>query len=207
MIGFRRRLLMAAGEEEIFLVGGRIFYVYNDNGATYKFYDSSMNLLTTQTVAGLANATYYKKKGNASTDKFFVYSTISTNYVQGTFNTQSFPSGTPETSPVFALGYGRQYTAYWYSQGTRGTVFSELTSFNNNKPGGYNDWYIPCRGELHQLWQSGLIGAPQSSIPWTYGVVSSTTSMGVLALTMDDAVGWEVAYANRSRRAYPIRSF
>ncbi|MCQ2397926.1 MAG: InlB B-repeat-containing protein [Sphaerochaetaceae bacterium] len=56
-------------------VGGRIFYVGKDNGATYEFYDVDGEKITgKQDVVGLVNAVYYRiVSGTPKADKFYVY--------------------------------------------------------------------------------------------------------------------------------------
>lgn len=94
-------------------IGGRIFYVCGDNGATYEFYDANKELITgPQDVVGLANAVYYKiVSGKPVFDKFYVYD--STNAVVEDLQWGSYKSKTVSVDlglKADGVGHGKKNT-------------------------------------------------------------------------------------------------
>jgi len=159
-------------------VGGRIFYIHSDNGATYKFFDASYNEITTITVAGLANAKYYAiVSGTPSADKFYVYDStngLATNMEWGARGTNVGSSGNPPR--INSIGSGKTNTAKClstsacftpYTSGNT-TIWKYLRdSINANSVGGCNDWFIGSRAEQDQLRSSGLVNWYSSNYIWS----------------------------------------
>lgn len=135
-------------------VGGRIFYIDSDNGATYKFWDSNDNVLSTQTVAGLANATKYQViSGVPSSDKFYVYNPTLENWRAWG------KSGTLIDITTDGIGKGKTNTntALAQSGWETGTIFSYIQYCRAMSVGSCDDWYIGSVAEQDQLRQSGLV--------------------------------------------------
>lgn len=151
------------------IVGGRIFYVGDDNGATYKFWDSSGNELTTHTVDGLANAKYYRIiSGTPTIDKFYVYDSNLLALVRavqwGKYNTTI-----GITNDGIGLGKSNTNAALAQSGWEDDSIFACVQSWRTNNLRGCNDWYIGSASEHAELCNSGLVDwySSMSTHIWT----------------------------------------
>jgi len=170
-------------------IGGRIFYDNGDNGATYKFYDSSMNELTNQTVSGLANAVYYTVRGTVESDRWYVYdNTTHTDTIQGKsvtftgglssdvlcggyYNTttgvtsNTIGSGKTNTQTVVNMGVPTDYTP---------NIWGYIKYCIDNRLNGCDDWFIASTAEQEQLRSSALVTWYNSNYIWASVEHSST---------------------------------
>lgn len=208
MYSRRRSLIEASGEGEILPVGGRIFYIHNDNGTTYKFYDRNMNLITDQTVSGLANAAYYSIKGHPTADKFYV-SHLS-RYTGG----WCYGSYRPILS-VNTIGSGKSNTALFLANipsTITNSIFVMIRDFFNsgNYPSydlGCFDWYIGSMAEINQQRLSGIYPENLFNRRYVNGVWSSNSTQYYAYAFSNSSGTWNEDSAGTSGGYSPIRSF
>lgn len=185
-------------------VGGRIFYIHNDNGATYTFYDSNHNELPTQTVAGLANAAWYTKTGTSTADKFYVYDT--TGLFTGTWGMLGIETGINGN----AIGSGKVNTNTYltnYASSIMGTMWTAIVNKRTNLVGGCSDWYIGSMAEQDCLRNSSLVNWFNS-----YNIWSSCESIGSYSdedayVWVADVINWRPGAKGSPYYAFAQRSF
>lgn len=143
-------------------VGGRIFYVHEDNGAEYHFYDANNVELTTHTVEGLATAvTYTSDKAEGVADMFYVFDNTShttgnktaTNGLVSQIywgyydittgaTTDTIGSGKTNTSTILGITDTSEY---------KDSIFKYIKACNDENLNGCNDWYISSNEEQRKF--------------------------------------------------------
>lgn len=189
-------------------VGGKIFYVNSEGSGVYTFYDSSHNVLSTQTVVGLNDAVTYDYVGPApgldKVDKFFVYDVngiISNRLYWGPLNTvvgvsaNTIGSG-KINSNIIITNYASSMTNFY--------IWPNIINKRNNLVGGCNDWYVGSMAEIDQLILSGL--APSMFLyysPW-----SSCEASAQNGYVWDQTTSnWVSVFKSSSGAGFAIRSF
>lgn len=148
-------------------IGGRIFYVHNDNGLTYHFYNQSGVEITNQTVSGLANAYFYniEEDKTATTDKFYAYCTndgTPTGSILISSDSQWGKSGTSQGTTADTIGSGKTNSATLVNKlgSTSGTIWYWIkNSLNQVLKNGCNDWFIGSKVEMDKLRSSSTPAA------------------------------------------------
>lgn len=144
------------------LVGGRIFYDDGSNEATYTFYNSNYNVISTQTISGLANAVWYSIVGTPTKDRWYVYDSTLKNLIQYGKNDTYIG-----TSDGIGKGKTNTNTALTYTDWEPTSMFTYIQTMRTNKVGGCNDWYIASKAEQEKLRTSGLVAWYDSNYIWS----------------------------------------
>mgnify|MGYP003301711216 CR=1 FL=1 len=178
-------------------VGGRIFYDNGSNGATYTFYDS--NIISTQTIAGLANAYYYTISGTPTKDRWYVYDSSTMSGLWG------YSAWGPMTSN--SIGSGKTNTATVLSKGTPANNYAWKLIYDsrNNSLNGCNDWFCASMAEQDKLRASGLVDWYTKSRIW-----SSVDNAQATAMMWDYAYSYWGNGMDKIRTnalMFPARSF
>lgn len=196
-------------------VGGRIFYIRNNNGFNYHFFNASGNELTTHTISGLANAYYYAidNDATATSDKFYVYCTedgTPTGSILISDKLQWGGYGTSQGTTADSLGSGKTNSAILINNlgNTSGTIWYWLkNTLNQASKNGCNDWFIGSKAEMDKLKSSGTTGA---SVFDSHGVWSSVEKDKDNACfwSYDDYEPyWSAQAKNVKRDTIPFRAF
>ncbi|MCQ2604079.1 MAG: hypothetical protein MJ215_03435 [Spirochaetia bacterium] len=200
-----------------FEVGGRIFYIGADNGATYKFYDKDKKELEVdlssyviETSRTLDSAVYYSVENKGAADRIYVanldfddsvYLWASKNEVVA--NTDGIGTGKTNTETLAANA----------DYNVAGTIWKAINDLN----GDTGDWFIPANEELEIL--ADLVGITSAPLKESWEDLAgffgydlwSSTGFGE---SESKARFWEISSKamnncakNSSLRMLPVRSF
>lgn len=168
-------------------VGGKIFFIGEDNGATYTFYDENMN----EVVPAIGDTpAWYKITGTPSTDKYYIFDPEYYTGKKWTYYTGSgFKFEIIPTSEAFGDGKNNTNAVMTKDDGAyiaSGTIWYEI--YNRNTNGAIHDWYLGSYQEVGKLLttkvgstyiaapaKTGQFGSPSSSdkqdaakVMWVY---------------------------------------
>lgn len=142
-----------SNKEELFEVGGIIFYDAGDNGATYTFYDKDKNVLDDAYVGTEYEKApvYYSVKGKYSDARYYVVATdkdgnlvFGENLEWGAQDTQTSTDDHDRTksgkfNTLQALENPNSFIDCW---GNDDTIWTWINTQNLNCLNGHSDWYI-----------------------------------------------------------------
>ena len=144
-------------------VGGRIFYIDNSSTTTYKFYDSSMNEISSVSV-GDTPAFYEELTSGNGKDKFYVYhdELYTTKYWTYKVNdswvyeslgvtNDALGAGKTNTATVMAANNGAYITDEASGEANSLTIWKIVQNARDSLIGGCDDWFIGSKDEYTYL--------------------------------------------------------
>ena len=178
-------------EEDMFYVGGMIFYIDETSDEIVEFFDQYGDPIEDVAVGDKPYCYRIVSQGESGKDKYYVYHdqlftskrwTYYENdaYVYNLLGTANgIGKGKSNTAIVMAADDGKYITN---NSNGYATIWYTLKQMRDNLYGGCDDWFIPARAELEELRKAiGFIKQPSSdpAPEMTAGAVTGGTIAGV----------------------------